>query len=113
MPDLGKYAGAILTSWAATILLVALVIAVSWWQSARVKRSSKPPRRGAREPDMKPLMILPPVVFAGLALMFYFGMNRGDDRLASTREGGPVPALTVAEFPVSPASRWKSWPMAR
>ncbi|WP_138422920.1 DsbE family thiol:disulfide interchange protein [Maritimibacter alexandrii] len=51
---------------------------------------------------MKPLMILPPVVFAGLALMFYFGMNRGDDQLASTREGGPVPALTVAEFPGEP-----------
>lgn len=38
MPDLGKYAGAVLSSWAATLLLVALVIAVSWWQSARVKR---------------------------------------------------------------------------
>ncbi|EAQ10455.1 MULTISPECIES: heme exporter protein CcmD [Maritimibacter] len=50
MPDLGKYAGAILTSWAATILLVALVIAVSWWQSARVKKkleAAEARRKGA------------------------------------------------------------------
>jgi heme exporter protein D len=38
MPDLGKYADAILWSWAATLVLVAAVIAVSWWQSARVKK---------------------------------------------------------------------------
>ncbi|WP_138422919.1 heme exporter protein CcmD [Maritimibacter alexandrii] len=50
MPDLGKYAGAILTSWGATILLVALVIAVSWWQSARVKKkleAAEARRKGA------------------------------------------------------------------
>jgi cytochrome c biogenesis protein CcmG/thiol:disulfide interchange protein DsbE len=49
---------------------------------------------------MKPLMILPPVIFAGLAALFLFGMNReGADQLESTREGGPVPPMTVTEFP--------------
>ena len=49
---------------------------------------------------MKPLMILPPLVFAGLAAMFFFGMQREDaDALPSTREGGTAPALTVSAFP--------------
>lgn len=49
---------------------------------------------------IRPLMILPPVVFAGLAALFFFGMNReGADQLKSTREGGPVPELTVVDFP--------------
>lgn len=49
---------------------------------------------------MKPLMILPPLIFAGLAALFLFGMNReGADVLPSTREGGPAPALTVEAFP--------------
>lgn len=38
MPELGKYAGAILTSWGATLVLIALIVGVSWWQGARVKR---------------------------------------------------------------------------
>lgn len=46
---------------------------------------------------MKPLMLIPPLLFAGLAALFYWGMGREDPRaLPSTREGGPVPALTVA-----------------
>lgn len=48
---------------------------------------------------MKPLMLIPPLLFAGLAVLFYIGMGRDDPRaLPSTREGGPVPALTVSEF---------------
>ena len=46
---------------------------------------------------LKPMMILPPLIFAALAAMFYFGMGR-DDALESTREGGPVPTLTLAAF---------------
>ncbi|MZR13951.1 heme exporter protein CcmD [Maritimibacter sp. DP07] len=38
MPDLGKYAGAVVTSWAATLVLVAALIAITWWQSARARR---------------------------------------------------------------------------
>lgn len=38
MPDLGKYAGAVLTSWGATLALIALLIVVSWVQSARARR---------------------------------------------------------------------------
>ncbi|MEZ5769320.1 MAG: DsbE family thiol:disulfide interchange protein [Paracoccaceae bacterium] len=48
---------------------------------------------------IKPLMLVPPLLFAGLAALFYIGMGRDDPRaLPSTREGGPVPALTLAEF---------------
>ena len=44
--------------------------------------------------NFKPMMALPPLIFAGLALMFYLGMNRDDPRaLRSTREGGPAPEL--------------------
>ncbi len=43
-----------------------------------------------------PMMVLPPLIFAGLALMFYLGMQRDDPRaLRSTREGNPVPALQL------------------
>ncbi len=48
---------------------------------------------------ISPLMVLPPVIFAGLAAMFLFGMNRDDPRaLPSTREGGPAPALQLTEL---------------
>ncbi|MCP5036856.1 MAG: DsbE family thiol:disulfide interchange protein [Rhodobacteraceae bacterium] len=41
-------------------------------------------------------MVLPPLIFAGLAVMFLFGMNRDDPRaLRSTREGQTAPALTI------------------
>ncbi|WP_309664817.1 heme exporter protein CcmD [Tabrizicola sp.] len=39
MPELGKYAFAVLGSYAAAILLIAGVIALSFWQRARVKRA--------------------------------------------------------------------------
>ncbi len=38
MPDLGKYAFAVLSSYGLTIALFALVVAGSLWQSQRVKR---------------------------------------------------------------------------
>ncbi len=44
---------------------------------------------------VKPLMILPPVAFAGLALAFYVGMQKGDQALPSMTEGRPAPAVTV------------------
>lgn len=46
---------------------------------------------------IQPMMVLPPLIFAALAAIFYLGMGR-DDALQSTREGGPVPALTLAAF---------------
>lgn len=39
MPDLGKYAGAVLWSYLVTIVVIAALVAVSLWQGARVKRS--------------------------------------------------------------------------
>jgi len=51
-----------------------------------------------------PMMVLPPVLFFGLAALFFFGMARDDpDALPSTREGGPVPALTLSAFAGAPA----------
>jgi heme exporter protein D len=37
MPELGKYAGVVLGSYGATILLIAGLVLVSLWQSRRVK----------------------------------------------------------------------------
>jgi len=39
MPDLGKYAFAVLGSYGATVLLVAGLVALSLWQAARVKKA--------------------------------------------------------------------------
>ena len=48
-------------------------------------------------------MILPPVVFVALAALFYFGMMRDDpDALPSAREGGPAPAVELAQLGPEP-----------
>lgn len=39
MPDLGKYAVEVLGSYAASIGLIAGLVALSFWQRARVKRA--------------------------------------------------------------------------
>jgi heme exporter protein D len=39
MPELGKYAVAVLGSYAVTAALVAALVGLSLWQSARVKRA--------------------------------------------------------------------------
>ncbi|MCB6177445.1 heme exporter protein CcmD [Rhodobacter sp. Har01] len=39
MPDLGKYTFAVLASYGATIVLLVALVAVSFWQRARVKRA--------------------------------------------------------------------------
>ncbi|WP_397542299.1 DsbE family thiol:disulfide interchange protein [Roseovarius salis] len=42
-------------------------------------------------------MIAPPVIFAGLAALFYFGMQRENpDELPSTLTGKPAPAVEVS-----------------
>ncbi|MFV0493325.1 MAG: DsbE family thiol:disulfide interchange protein [Pseudorhodobacter sp.] len=52
---------------------------------------------------VKPLMILPPVLFAGLAALFAFGMNREDpDALPSTLVGRPAPAVELTAFGEDP-----------
>ena len=49
--------------------------------------------------EFKPLMIAPPLLFAGLAVMFFWGMNRGDpDALPSALAGQPVPALELSQL---------------
>ncbi len=53
---------------------------------------------------VSPLMILPPVIFAGLAAMFVWGMNRDDpNALPSAFAGKQAPAVVVtplADLPV-------------
>lgn len=39
MPELGKYAGAVMWSYAASIALIVAVVALSLWQGRRVKRN--------------------------------------------------------------------------
>jgi heme exporter protein D len=39
MPDLGKYAVAVLGSYGATILLLAVLVGVSLWRGARMRRA--------------------------------------------------------------------------
>ncbi len=39
MPDLGKYAGAVLGSYAAALGLLAVLVGLSLWRAARVKKA--------------------------------------------------------------------------
>ena len=39
MPELGKYAVAVLGSYVVSVVLIAAVIGLSFWQRARVKRA--------------------------------------------------------------------------
>jgi cytochrome c biogenesis protein CcmG, thiol:disulfide interchange protein DsbE len=47
----------------------------------------------------RPLMALPPLLFAGLAALFYFGNMREDrDALPSAREGQQAPAVQLTQL---------------
>jgi len=50
MPDLGKYEGAVLGSYAASIVLLVLLVAVSLWQAGRMKRALAAVEARARTP---------------------------------------------------------------
>ncbi|MDP3960337.1 MAG: heme exporter protein CcmD [Pseudorhodobacter sp.] len=39
MPDLGKYAGAVLGSYAVAIVLIVALVAISLWRGAKVRRA--------------------------------------------------------------------------
>jgi len=48
------------------------------------------------EKKLSPLLLLPPVIFAALAALFLFGMERDDpNALPSTMIGRPAPAMTL------------------
>lgn len=48
---------------------------------------------------IKPLMLLPPVLFVGLAALFFFGNLREDrDALPSAREGQGAPAVVLTQL---------------
>lgn len=49
---------------------------------------------------ISPLMLLPPVIFAGFAIFAYVGMFRDDpNALESTRVGKPAPAISAPALP--------------
>lgn len=48
---------------------------------------------------MKPLLLLPPAVFAGFAALFFLGMHRADpDSLPSAFKGKPAPSVTAMQL---------------
>jgi cytochrome c biogenesis protein CcmG/thiol:disulfide interchange protein DsbE len=52
---------------------------------------------------VKPLMLAPPLIFAGLALLFFVGMQRSDpDQLPSAMEGRAAPAVQVTPLGSGP-----------
>lgn len=38
IPDLGRYAGTVLSAYAVTLALLGLLVAATWWRSTRVRR---------------------------------------------------------------------------
>jgi cytochrome c biogenesis protein CcmG/thiol:disulfide interchange protein DsbE len=53
---------------------------------------------------VKPLILAPPLIFAGLAVLFFVGMQRSDpDQLPSAMEGREAPAVQVAALGTGPA----------
>lgn len=52
---------------------------------------------------MKPLLLLPPLIFAGLAATFYLGMMRDDpDGLPTAFAGRPAPTMTLTALGDTP-----------
>jgi heme exporter protein D len=39
MPDLDRYAATVLGAYGVTLAILALLVALSWWRSARVRRA--------------------------------------------------------------------------
>lgn len=52
---------------------------------------------------VKPLVLVPPLVFAALAGVFWWGMQRQDpNQIPSAFRGRPAPAVTLTEMEVGP-----------
>lgn len=51
IPDLGKYAGAVMWSYVASIALIAALVALSLWQSRRVKLALREVEARAEKSD--------------------------------------------------------------
>ena len=50
-------------------------------------------------PRLRPLMLLPPLVFAALAVLFWYGNFRdGREELPSAREGQPAPPVVLTQL---------------
>lgn len=49
---------------------------------------------------LSPLMVAPPLIFAAIGALFYFGLGRdGQNELESVFEGKPAPAMTSEALP--------------
>lgn len=68
-----------------------------------MRKCKKPRGKTKKMAKISPLMIAPPLIFAGFVAMAGIGMFRADkDILESTRVGKPAPAITpaaLADFP--------------
>lgn len=54
MPELGKYAGAVLGSWGASLALLAAIVALTVWQGARVRSAlARAEARAAAEREQR------------------------------------------------------------
>ena len=51
MPELGKYALTVLSAWVVTLGLLAALVALTLWRSARVRRALDAQERKARRHD--------------------------------------------------------------
>ena len=47
---------------------------------------------------MKPLMLLPPLIFAGFAVVAFMGLRNGDQALPSTMIGQPAPKIEAVQL---------------
>jgi cytochrome c biogenesis protein CcmG/thiol:disulfide interchange protein DsbE len=57
-----------------------------------------------KKPGLSPLMILPPLIFAALGALFFFGLGReGANDLESKFTGKPAPAMTEVALAGYPA----------
>ena len=101
MPDLGKYAVAVLSSYAVGLLLLAAVVAVEPVAGAAGARDARASSRRGRSGTMvKPLMLLPPLVFAGLAALFFARNAAGRPRCAALGAGGARGSPSVEVVPL-------------
>lgn len=80
----------------ATVVIIVAVVVWTLWRSAVVKRALRDVGRHAKIMG-KGLMLLPPLLFAGSAVMFYVGMQHGSDDLPSVFIGHQAPGLAAAK----------------
>ena len=96
MPDLGRYAVEVTSAYIVSLGLNRGIGALVMWFAVAGCAASwmRSNRNEERMGKIRPLMLLPPLLFLGLAVMFYIGNFReGRNDLPSARAGQEAPAL--------------------